>query len=178
MADSCVWIRTTPDLDGIYWVVLEIDDDTSHPLPVASAMVHARAVLAAVARAEYDAAVVRQMTKVGKAGDKDHRHAATLVGMMRNDRPPIEWPSPLALEPGVSAFTGDPFLHVMIRGRIVGQWTIPDARDHAIGVLEAVEAAYLDGGYLRALRTAGIDDPQARAVVDNLATHRPEAVRG
>lgn len=163
-----VWIRTAPTPGGTYRVTLEIDDDTAQVLGRGWAQIYASAILAAVARAEYDAAVIRQMTAV--AGQTA---AVALVAQMRADRPPITWPTPLTLDPGVSAATGAAFLHILIKGEIVGQWTIPDAREHALAVLEAVEVADLDGAYLRALRSScGVDEHQARVVVDGMAEHR------
>ena len=167
-----VWIRTLPDLDGVYRCVVEIDDDISHPINRDTAPTYTRAILQAVSRAEYDAAVIRQL------GPKTNQQAAAqLVAGMRGERPPIAWPSPLQLEPGVSAFTGDAFLHVRVGSRTVGQWTIPDAREHATAVMEAVEVADLDGGYLRALRSIDVDEPRARTVVDDLANHRQATQR-
>lgn len=111
MTDSpgSVWVRTVPGPDGTYHPVLEIDDDTAFPLTPTTAHAHAVAVLAAVAHAEYDAAVLHQM---GSGGQQNQQHAAQLVHALREDRPPIAWPSPLALDPGVSAFTGRAFLTV------------------------------------------------------------------
>ncbi len=169
--EPSVWIRTVPDMGGTYRVVLEIDDDTSHPLDAGAAMTYARAVLSAVARAEHDAAIVRQMRKISDGNGL--QMASELVGSIRADRPPIAWPTPLQLDPGVSMATGDAFLRILVKGEPVGQWTPGDARDHALGVLEAVEAADLDGAYLRALRGVGIDDGRGRSVVDDLVNYRP-----
>jgi len=175
VADDCVWIRTVPDLDGTYRCVVEIDSDTSHPITRDTASVYAGAVLQAAARAEQDAAVIRQITKVTASPER----AVEVVRLLRGDRPPIDWPSPLRLEPGVSSRTGEGFLLVRIGdGDPVGQWTPAAAREHATGVMESVEVADLDGAYLRALRTIGIDETRARNVVDDLAGHRSEGEDG
>jgi hypothetical protein len=175
-----VWIRTASDITGTYRVVLEIDDDTSHGLTREGAQAYATAVLAAVARAEYDAAVIRQITTIADLGT-----AGMLVTAIRADRPPITWPTPLTLIPGVSAATRAAFLHIAIRTKVIGQWTIPDAREHAAAVLEAVEVADLDGGYLMALRSSplSIDEIVARAMINDLAKYRvhpddPDDARG
>lgn len=164
-----VWIRTTPAAHDTYRPVLEIDDDTAHDLGGGTAWRHAHAVLEAVARAEHDAAVIRQM---GSPDADNAQRAAQLVALLREDRPPIEWPTALTLEPGVSAFTGDAFLHVSIRGRAVGQWTIADAREHATAALEADSVATLDGAYLHLLKACGVPATKALSVVDDLAQHR------
>jgi hypothetical protein len=165
-----VWIRTTPDTFGTYRCVVELDDDTSHPITRDTAPAYARAILQAVSAAEYDAAVIRQMTQGSGLGRES---AVCLVRALRGERPPIAWPSPLRLEPGVSAAAGEPFLAVWIHGVAVGQWTVGQAREHAAGVMEAVEVADLDGGYLRALRAVDVDMANARAVVGDLGNHRP-----
>lgn len=167
---SVISILTQPDIDGTYRVTLEIDADTSYNLDRCTAQTHATAILAAVARAEHDAAVIRQMRKVGTGREA----AVELITTIRADRPAIDWPAPLQLTPGVSSKTGDPFLHVTIKRKAIGQWTMDDARNHAMSVLEAVEVADLDGAYLRALMTIGVDEPRARATVGNLADFRDD----
>lgn len=170
--DSCVWIRTEPDLDGTYRPVLEIDDDTSYPLTADSAAIYANEILRAAAIAEYEAAVVAQMTKVSGG---DATTAAQVVGDLRGDRPDTTPLTPLRLIPGVSAFTGEAFLIVEIRGQQVGQWTTAAAREHALFALEAVHVADLDSAYLRWLRSGpAVDEPRARAVVEDLANFRGE----
>lgn len=171
MTDSpgSVWVRTVPDPDGTYHPVLEIDEDTAFPLTPDTAHAHATAVLAAVARAEYDAAVLHQM---GSGGEQNRQHAGQLVRALREDRPPIAWPSPLTLDPGVSAFTGRPFVVVQIHGRPVGQWTPQDARGHAVHVLEVVEGARLDTAYHQRLVGFGVDPGKAARIVDDLGNHR------
>jgi hypothetical protein len=166
--DGKVWVRSTPDDAGRYRVVMEIDADTSQTLDGAKVWLHARAVLAAVAQAEYDAAIMRQLG----GSDTDDEHAARVVGHLRARRDPLAWPTPLALVPGVSAFTGEPFLLVRIRDKVVGQWTPADARDHAVAVLELECAARLDREYLSVLRAADVDDHKARVIVENIAAHR------
>jgi len=165
-SEGKVWARTVPDLESeAYYPVLEIDADTSFPLHGEVAAQHATAVLTAVAHAEYDAAVLRQFSD-------DKQMAVRIVVKLRDRRPGIDWPSPLQLAPGVSAFTGKPFLHVRIYDRTVGQWEVSAARDHALYVLESGIVADLDGSYLHELKTLGVDVSRARAVVDDLVNHR------
>lgn len=166
-------VRITPDIAGTYRAVLEIGDDIAHPLPPATAHAVADSILAAVAAAEYDAAVLRQWAHIADDGGT---LGARLVAMLRRDRPPIDWPTPLTLEPCISARTGRPFLTVHIAGTPVGHWALDDARALAVGVLEAVAAADLDSAYLRALRTLGGVDENCRAAVADLEQHRDENI--
>lgn len=173
-----VWIKTAPDLDGVYRPVLEFDEDTSHPLDQKSAMEYAYEVLRAVAIAEYEAAIYAQLSQVMQPhlGDSEElkQTIAAVLDDLRKDRAPATWSTPLQLRPGVSAFSGEAFLHVEIKGKLVGQWSMADARDHALGVVESVHIAELDSGYWRALRSLiNIEDDRARNVVQDLVNHRP-----
>lgn len=166
MSDRVCWIRTVPSAHGTYRPALDLDG-TAYDLGGGKALLHARAVITAAERATHDAAVYKQF------GD-DTTHAGHLVVALRKDRLPIDWPTPLTLEPGVSAFTGEPFLHVAVNGIVSGQWTPADARGHAAHALEADEAAELDGAFYRCLVACDIDDHKARAIVADLANHRAD----
>lgn len=162
-----VWVRTDPTPDGVYRPTLEFGGDVAHVLDEHSAAVHALEVIGAVAEAEHDAAIVAQLTKL--TGDRDA--AGLIVAGLRADRPPVTWSTPIQLTPGVSAFSGQPFLVVSVNGKQIGQWSVADARGHATYVLAAVRAAQLDSAYLRSLRSIGLDDPTARAAVGDLANY-------
>ncbi len=129
-------------------------------------------MLDAAHRAAYDAAVLEQLhTKLGIAADD----AARLVMDMRADRPAqdLSATKPLKLVPGVSAFTRAPFLRIEMNGKAVGQWSVEDARQHALGVLEAVVVADLDANYYRALiGQVHLDEGRSRQVVADIANHR------
>lgn len=169
---DAVWIKTEPTVDGsAYVVTIEASDDRSVVLTPDRALRYADAVLAYVARAEYDAAVVKQLRNLVD----DMQAVGQIVTDLRNDRPPIadDATAPLSFESGVSAFTGEAFLHIAIDGKKVGQWDIPDAKAHALEVLESVSVADLDSGYYRALRSrVGLDESRARQVIDDLGKWR------
>lgn len=172
--DQGVMVRTDVAADGTYVVNIEFGPDHALPVDPQRAYRYAATVMAAAARAEYDAAVIAQLTH---KLELPREEAAKVVAEMRDDRPPLDTDAtaPLALEPGVSAFTGSGFLAVVIAGKHVGQWTPGDARHHAQGVLEAVEVADLDATYHRYLAgSIGIDSDRARAVIDDLASWREE----
>jgi hypothetical protein len=126
--------------------------------------------------AEYDTTVITQMRDTGL----DLDHAAALVTGMREVRRKVradvglDSPFPdLTLVPGVSHRTRGPFLTLYRRGAPFGQWDPADARQHAAGVLEILEAALLDEIYRRTLvDVAGLDPALAERVVDNLNAHR------
>lgn len=166
-----IWVKTMPTVEGDgYVVTLECDDDTARVLNPTEAMVHALGVMEAVARAEYDAAVLRQFTKM----DIDVSAVAEMVRQLRADRPPLDpaATAPLWLEPGVNK-DFEPFLVVSVKGAKVGQWSVADARGHAVFVIEAVVGADLDAGYARTLRSVlGMDKDLAARVIDGLGEHR------
>ena len=171
MADDTLWVSTDPTPDGVYRVNLMWGPDKALVLDQETAMAHAREVLNAAAEAEYDAAVAKQL----QARGVDQRAAAQMVVDLRAERPEVTPTTPMRLVPGVSAFTGQPFIALHMDGKAIGQWSTADARQHALYVLMSVRVAELDSAYLRALRGAvGLDDATARAVVGDLATHRDD----
>lgn len=166
-----VWIRTSPDPEGTYRPTIDVGDDVAYILTRESATEHVFNVLSAVAEAEYDAAVLRQMNNI-----VDEPQAAIQVVLdLRKDRPDPISVGPLVFRPGVSTRTGNAFLKVMLNGKALGQWTIQDARDHALRVLEAVLVADLDAAYLRTLQTLiQIDEQTSRSIVGDLFKWRDE----
>jgi hypothetical protein len=170
VADA-VWVKTEPTVDGsAYVVTLEASDDVAVTLDPERALRYAWGVLDAAHRAAYDAAIVKQLTAIGV----EVQAAAVVVNDVRVDRPPLDSAStePMDFEPGVAA-GGEPFLVVLINGERVGQWTVQDARGHALAILESVVVADLDGGYYRALiGGVGLDENRARQVVQDVGEHR------
>lgn len=172
---NTVWIKTEPTIDGsTYVVTIEASEDRSVILTPDRALRYASTILNHVARAEYDAAVARQLGNL----IEDRKMLGQMVTDLRQDRPPIsdDATTPLSFEGGVSAFTGKAFLHIAIDGKKIGQWDIPDAKAHALAVLEAVSAADLDSGYYRVLRSmVGLDENTARRVIGDLGKWRDDA---
>ena len=168
-----IWIKTEPSLDGqTYVVTIEASADRAVTLTPDSALRHAGAVMTAVARAEHDAAVYRQLGKLVP----DQRAVGELIVDLRADRPELDHAAtePLRIQPGVNQ-KGKPFLVLFLDDKPVGQWDPADARHHALGVIEAVAAADLDAGYYRCLRNlVGIDENRARHAVADLINHRLE----
>lgn len=181
MSDRSIYIKTDPTTDGYritYRVTLELSEDDVHILSREQAYAHAGHVLAAAQRAEYDAAIIRQLrptlTEKGRKPDEALRDAAMILNDIRQERPPLpDPPTPLCLKPGVSQRTGNGFLAVHVGEEAVGQWEVEDARQHALVVLECIEAADLDGGYLKTLTgTLGIPHGTAENMVGDIANHR------
>ncbi|MGH3813433.1 MAG: hypothetical protein ACRDUV_13425, partial [Pseudonocardiaceae bacterium] len=174
MSDS-VWIKSEPTVDGTAYVVtLEASDDVAVTLTPERALRYAWGVLDAAHRASYDAAVLAQLTSVGRQ-QLSVETVAQMVIDMREDRPPLDEAAtaPLRFEPGVSQAKQHPFLGIYLNGERLGQWAVADAREHAMAVLEAVVVADLDGGYYRALTgLVGLEEPRARNVVADIANHR------
>lgn len=171
-----VWVRSHPDQDGAYRVQMELGPDDAIGLDDRTGVLWAMHVIRALVEAEYDAAVIAQLRATGLDLDS----AAALITGMREVRRDVrhaaglESPIPdLHLTPGVSAFTSSPFLGIHRNGAQIGQWDPDDAREHAAGVLEILEAAVLDEIYRRTLiDVAGFEAPLAETVVDQLAQHR------
>lgn len=169
---STVWLRSelAPDLSH-YVVTLEASDDVARILTPTTGLKYAAGVLAAAERADYDAAVIRQMG-VGLKLPLDV--AGQVVSDMRQDRPPLRDVDthPLRFEPGVN-MEGDGFLVVSLNDERLGQWTVEDARLHAMGVLQVIAVADLDATYFRTLvGLVGLDKGRASQVVGDLGKYR------
>src|SRR5262245_52634719 len=170
--DGGVWVTTEDGDGGAYQLTVSFGDRHSRVLDREAAYRYAAGVLAACQRAEYDAAVIKQMTTTVGV---DLVAATKLIAVFREDRAPLDHAAtaPIRLEPGVSHRTGKGFLQIAVDGDTVGQWDAADGRSHALFVLECIEVAELDTGYRKLLVGAvGIDDQRARNVVHDLANYR------
>jgi hypothetical protein len=167
-----VWVQSDVTPSGTYILAVHFDHDHTRPLDHDAAYAYATTVLAACARAEYDAAVIAQMTRKVGTG---LRAATELVGEMRADRPPLDdaATAPLRLEPGVSGSSRRPFLALHLAGKQIGRWDVADGRQHALHVLEGIEGVDLDAAYRRCLMAqVGLREKDALAVVGDLANYR------
>lgn len=166
------WIRTEPTIDGSAFVVtLSISEDYAVTLTPARANAYAGTLLAAAADAEYDAAILAQMT--GKLALTDETAGQLIVDLRKERTSRIA--AGLTFVPGVSQRERHPFIRIEKDGEGLGQLEVPAARRHALHVLEAVPVADLDAAYLKILRgMVGLDEPRAREVVQDIINHRPE----
>jgi hypothetical protein len=176
---GAVWVTSEPTPDGGYVVSLEFDDDTARPLHgEVETTRYVEAVLTAAGWAEYDAAAVAQLC--GKMG-MPLEVAGQAVTDLRQNRPAIddEATAPLRLTPGVA---GNPaadgvrhaFIAVHLRDKQLGQWTVADARGHALHVLEAALNTRMDAAYRLLLHEFGLDDETARAAVMDIGNFREQ----
>jgi hypothetical protein len=179
-------VTDTPDAgdaDLTLWVEQALDPATRRYVPslrlgtetialtAKLAVGWARDVLAAAHAAAYDAAVLDQLTTSGLPPE----HIAQVIRDLRADRPgrrTLELLPQIDLVPGVSASTREPFLHVRWHGDVIGQWTVDDARGHALHLLESVQAADLDTAYLHLLvDRVHLDLNRATQLVHHLGEH-------
>jgi hypothetical protein len=168
--EGAVWITSDLLPDGTYAPAIIFDADTSVALTEANAVTYALSILEAAQAADYDAAVLRQLAPLVGAKIAAVTIARDIRPNRRRTRPSG---TPLELRPGVSQATGEAFLKVEIRGKIVGQWSVADAREHALRILDAAIVADFDGAYYRTLIGAiEIPESTARTVVDDLRKHR------
>lgn len=169
---DAIWVKSDISASGTYIVSIEGGPDRSCPLDRDGAIRHAMGVLLAAQYADYDGAILAQYaSELGMPIDQ----AAALVHDLRSDRPLIRPAdtAPLTLTPGVSAFTREPFLTLDWGAERLGQWTVQDAKQHALYVLYATSAVDLDAAYYRYLTgQVGLKPGHARAVVEGIAEHR------
>jgi len=183
--------RAPDDSAGALWVEQHLDVATGQYQPALRfrdqvvrltgklAQGWARDVLDAAHSAAYDAAVFRQ---IREGLDMGREHAAAVVSELRADRPSRRTLEalPVALIPGVSAFTGQPFLILEWKGEQLGQWTVADARGHALHLQEALVVAEMDTAYYRLLRKRfDADEALASTMVHDLVRFRdPDTASG
>lgn len=170
-----VWIRTEPTLDGDgYMVTLSVGEDAAVTMTPERAFAYARTLLGHISRADYDAAVVRQMRKVIGTDAKAMQNIAQLILDLRSDRPPLDDAAthPLRYEPGVNQ-SQKGFIACFHDDEQFGTWSLKAAKRHALGMIEVVESADLDAAYVRALTgLVGLDKARALNVVDDLGKFR------
>ena len=169
MSDTAVWIRTEPVPGGDYIAILEVDGFGGTILDRTTALRYAYGLLQAAATAEYEALVVAQMLEK-EVGTTD---VAEFIAALRQHRPASVSLPPLTFVPGVSQSTREGFLRVDIDGQQAGQWSLEEARDNALGLLEAHAVAILDSAYYRTLtEVVGVKPDVARAAITDLARLR------
>ncbi len=157
---------------GAYGVTVTLGADEAWHMDAARALAYGAGCVAAATTANHDAAVIRAFVA---GGMPEETASAFVVSDLRPDRPAVdERTAPLLFIPGVSAFTGRPFLRTMIGRRAVGQLSPDELCVHAIGVLTAAAAVDLDAALFRAMRERmGAEEPPARAFVGKLGAHWP-----
>lgn len=172
--ESIAWIRTEPTIDGSHYIVtVSFTDDFSFTVTPTRATAYTVALLAAVADAEYDHAVLRLAQERLKL---DFSTAYLLVRDLRGERPERK-AAGLAFEPLVSAEQNVPLVNIknMTTGDYYTQWSPASCRRHALHVLEAPAAADLDATFYRILRSSvGTEEHVARNVIDDLQHYRLE----
>jgi hypothetical protein len=170
---DAIWVISDRTPDDTYLVVVQVGPDTVITLPSAKgAEAYARAVIAACAYAEYDAAIFAQMHRVTKGDDQ---LAMSVVMDLREKRPPLDnvATAPLSFVPIVAHRTKKPAIHVELDRVPFSQWSPEEARGHAMHVLDAAAVVSLDAAFLNYQTTElGLDLERARAVVDQLREHR------
>lgn len=164
-----VWIKSELGEDDTYHLFVEWGPDRVMPLTDEMGVDWCRTVMAAVAAAEHDATLIRHLREM-KMPDPLIGSILTRARSERAERASRAFLPGITLTPGVSATTGGPFIGLH-DGRRVGQWSCQDARDHAIGILEALETVELDRILLRTLMHCGVTRDQAASLVMDLGAH-------
>lgn len=174
---SDVWIHTQPDVLGeTYLVTVSVGSDYTQTFTPEEAVQYAHYLSTVLARAEYDAAVIKQLTSRGL----EKPVAAHFVVDLRDERPDLDDRWILVATPFVGFRTGLPGVTMSLnpaycggRDDELGAWEADQVRDHINHMLASPQAADLDAAYLRMLKgVIGLDDGVARAVVGSLDEYR------
>jgi hypothetical protein len=172
--DSSFWVESDVAADGQYVATARYGNHI-RPLGRTDALEFAEAMLAHYSRADYDAAVLNQLTvKLRLPEDA----AVEVVQGLRKDRPPIEdkLTAPITVRGGVAKDDGPqlpyrPFLTLAgPDGKVTGQIDVDDAAQIIRHLLEGPVGTDLDNAYFRHLvAVVGIDEhDRARAVINDL----------
>lgn len=167
-------ITSSPDSNGEYQLIIEFGD-TGEIVPLDTDLARAWTdeVVSAICRAEYDVAVVRQMAEI--LGDTEREVGTAFIAEMRSQRGDFQHQpmfKGLRMIPGVAFDTGEPFIAIARDDEILGQWTVQDARAHALGLLEALEIARLDSAYFAMMQRMDVDTDMAAIAINDLGRFR------
>lgn len=174
MSDDTIYVRTVPDIEGRrYHAEISQGEDTVLTLTPDQAVQWAGAVHAAVAAAEYDAAVYRQLDSF-LPGNVDERDQVIMqvITDLRGDRPAQYFVGPVSAQPVVNTSI-EPRVTMFVNGLPTGQWTVDLAREHASQCLEVAQVVKLDTDYLRVLTgVIGLDVGRGMAMINDLGQYR------
>jgi hypothetical protein len=179
MADQRrVWVQSNLSGERPTTVTIKIDAYDVRTCGRAEARAYAQAMLGYAQRAEYIAAMFRQLTEeLGVS----HPQAREIVQGILMGVPSIpgRLTAPLVIKLAVGthvvrAVPGSPqgVLLIELNGVRLGRWDVRRARDHALQVLDAVEAADLDTAYLRFLSSMELGRDEAQEMVAGVAAFR------
>lgn len=165
------WVRSqrTPDGDG-YRIVLDVGPDVTWSLTPQAAVDYAVALHHVATVAEHEAALVGTLRDRGMPDEL----LAQIVGDIRGARPDRDpTTAPLQFRPGVSAATGEPFVHVHAQDGDRWQWSPSDVRHHAGSVLSVVTATEEDNRLLAVLTGAGVPEGSATQLIHAMGERWP-----
>jgi hypothetical protein len=166
-----IWAQSDIQADGVYMVTVSFSDDDIFTLNDDQAFLYATAIIETANIAEYEAAIFSQLraTKMTETGA-----AEFIATEFRPKRSIPVTGTPVVLVPGISQRTKKAFFIIRYKDKDIGQWDFEDALDHARAVLDIAFIARLDNIYHNILtNSVGVSDELARAIVMDIAEHRP-----
>lgn len=168
--ENHIWVRSDVRPDGSYGVTIDFTQDDSITLTDEKAIEYAMAILMTAHIAAYEAAIFAQFRAAGI------REIVVVQFIAESFRPTRNIPdtgTPLALIPGISQKTKEPFLKVMLHGKEAGQWDYADAISHARAVFDVTVVSGLDQKFYNTLaETLEMSEDKARAMVGGIARFR------
>lgn len=142
------FINAELDVDNLeYFVTFSVNDEDRMVFSDEDAIRWAQAITTALTDAEYEAAIFRQMNRLGVRIES----TTALVADLRSQQPEVQ-PGPLGIwMRGATNNEGKAFIQVMRLQDSFGQMDPEAARAHVAGVLESMAIAKRDTTYLRTL---------------------------
>jgi hypothetical protein len=164
-----VWLRSERSPTGEYIVTMSVGEDYAIELSIELALGYAMEVLHSVQLAEYARAMTVQMKELLPSAEA----IAQLVRDVLVDIAPATAVTDLSMAPAVNRANGEPLIQVTFRDETLGIWSLQQARDHALFVLEATLAVRMDNTYSKVLtEVVGLDTSTASAVVEDVGQYR------
>lgn len=166
-----LWVNTEARADGGgYYVTVTWEQDRIWRLTPDQVDHYVSTCYLAGQYAEFDAAVIKQLTTIGIPLEDA---GMVVASELRQDRVPVPDAAPgLRYEPGVTA-AGKPFVKAVVDGQEQATIDLPQFRAHLQHLVEAPIAADLDSRYRAMLISAiGLDPVRASNIVSDLANHR------
>lgn len=160
---------------GTYICTLELDNRPLRALSPAEALAYVTELMWAVTCAEYDAAVLAQLTAVKKL---DMEHISWVMRGLREDRRPVQPAAtyPVVYTPIVSARDHLPRVTAQC-GQTKWQWETEVARQHCQQVLQTSAGVDMDAAYYKHLTGfLGLPEGTAREMVGGLREYLPGMV--
>lgn len=170
--ERAVWVSSAVSARGGYLITVHYTPDRSVSLDPIRALTYVSAAIGVAARAEYAAAVLKQLKGIGI----DDKHAGPTIGELMHDGwEGAELAEGVRLVPLIAKRDRQAYIRLEVDGERITQWRPADARQHALQLLDVRACVDLDARYRHYLTdTIRLAEETAAALVGDLARYRED----